>query len=60
MTEPYLDKKGLAHVYSCSVRWIELRMADGMPAWRSRDGAKFLRSETDPWLIEHGFIRNRG
>jgi hypothetical protein len=49
-SEPWLSKKALAAHYGYSVRWVELRMADGMPShWRGGQ-KRFLLSEVEPWL----------
>lgn len=58
--EPWLDKRGLARHLMCSVRWVEARMADGMPHVRMAGRAKFHLSEVEPWLQAHGHIERRG
>lgn len=60
MTEAWLDKRGLASHFACGVRWIEERMAEGMPHARIAGKAKFRVSEAEAWLGEHGFIERRG
>jgi hypothetical protein len=55
--EPWLDRKALAEHLGCSVRSVELRMAEGMPCWRVMGRVKFRASEVEPWLEEHGYIR---
>jgi hypothetical protein len=55
--EPWLDRKALAEHLGCSVRSVELRMAEGMPCWRVMGRVKFRISEVEPWLEERGYIR---
>lgn len=50
--EPWLSKKQLAAHYGYSVRWVELRVVDGMPSHLRGGHRKFLLSEVDPWLAE--------
>jgi hypothetical protein len=56
MSEPWLDRKALAQHFDCSVRSIELRMAEGMPCWRVMGRIKFRISEVEPWLVEREHI----
>lgn len=58
--ERWFDKRGLAAHLSCSVRWIERRMEEGMPHTHIAGRAKFRISEVEPWLWEHGHIERRG
>jgi hypothetical protein len=58
--ERWLGKRDLAKHLSCSVRWIELRMAEGMPHALIAGRVKFRVSEAQPWLVEHGHIERRG
>ena len=53
--EKWLDKRGLAEHYSCGVRWIEQRVAEGMPSEMIAGKRKFRVSETDPWLERAGY-----
>jgi hypothetical protein len=49
-SEPWVSKQQLADHYGYSKRWVELRVAEGMPAhWRGGQ-RRFLLSEVDPWL----------
>jgi hypothetical protein len=57
--EPWLDRKKLADHYSCSVRSIELALADGMPHAVAFGRVKFQVSKVEPWLEEHGYIERR-
>jgi hypothetical protein len=56
----YLDKKGIAGHFQCSIRWIERRMEEGMPHTHIAGRAKFRVSEVEPWLEAHGHIEHRG
>lgn len=56
----YLDKKGLAHEFSCSVRWIERRMEEGMPHYEIAGRTKFRFDECKEWLDDHGYIKRLG
>ena len=48
--EPRLSKKQLACVLGYSTRWVDLRVAEGMP-WKPASGQKrFLLSEVEAWL----------
>lgn len=58
--ERWLDKRQLAEHLSCSVRWINYRMADGMPHAMSAGKAKFRASEVERWLEAHGHLERRG
>lgn len=58
--EPFLDKEGIAGFFSCSVRWIEERMAEDLPHCHIAGKAKFRASEVESWLHEHGHIDQRG
>ncbi len=57
MSEPWLDRKKLADHYSCSVRSIELALAEGMPHAIVFGRVKFQVSAVDHWLAEHGYLR---
>lgn len=56
----YFDKKGIAHEFSCSVRWIERRMVEGLPHFEIAGRAKFRFDDCERWLDEHGHIERRG
>ncbi len=58
--EAWLDKDQLAEHYSCGKRSIETALADDMPHAVVFGRIKFRVSETDPWLREHGYLRDRG
>jgi hypothetical protein len=55
--EPFLDRKKLADHYSCSVRSIELALSEGMPHKIGFGRVKFQVSKVEPWLREHGYLR---
>lgn len=54
--EPWLDRQALARYLGCSVPNVELRMAEGMPAWKVMGRVKFRVSEVERWLQEHGHM----
>jgi hypothetical protein len=58
--EPWLDKRGVAQHFACSVRSIELAMADGMPHALIFGRAKFRVAECEGWLQESGRLRPHG
>ena len=55
--EPWLDKRGLAEHLGCGVRWVEARLAEGMPSAMIAGRRKFRASEVEPWLERAGHIR---
>jgi hypothetical protein len=55
-----LDKAGFANLLDCSVSWIEKRMAEGMPHELVAGRVKFVPHRSESWLVEHGFIEQRG
>lgn len=55
--EPYLSKQALAEHYAMSVRWVEKRIADGLPVADYMDKRpRFRLSEADAWLRENGHL----
>jgi hypothetical protein len=50
--EPWLSKQQLAGHLGFSVRWIELRVRDGMPCERFRGRLRFRVSDVETWLKE--------
>jgi hypothetical protein len=48
--EPWLTKKQLGAHYGYSVRWVELRVRDGMPSHRRGGQLRFLLSEVEAWF----------
>ena len=49
-TEPLLTKRQFARAKSRSVRWVEMRVSEGMPSEMRGSMRYFRMSETDPWL----------
>lgn len=60
LLEPWLDKRGLAGHLGCSVRWIELRITEGMPHAIIAGRVKLRASETEAWLAANGYLERRG
>lgn len=58
--EPFLNKRALANHLSCSVRWVEHRMAEGLPHYLIAGRVKFRASEAEAWLRQEGFIQPGG
>jgi hypothetical protein len=55
--EPYLSKRALAGHYEMSVRWVEQKIAVGLPVADYMDGRPRLRlGEAEPWLRENGHL----
>lgn len=50
--EPWLSKQQLAGHLGFSVRWVELRVRDGMPCERFRGRLRFRASDVEAWLKE--------
>lgn len=57
---PWLDKPALADHFSCSIRWVEQRMEDGMPHAHIAGRAKFRLAVVTEWLTENDHIDQRG
>jgi predicted DNA-binding transcriptional regulator AlpA len=49
-TEPWLSKQQIATHVGFSVRWVELRVAEGMPCRRMGGRLRFQRSSVEAWL----------
>lgn len=58
--EPWLDKKGLAEFFACSVRSIEFAVVDGMPYTEIFGRKKFHASEVEAWLEANGRLERHG
>lgn len=56
----WLDKRGIAAYFGCSIRSIEKRMQEGMPHAEILGRAKFKPHECESWLEEHGDLRRKG
>jgi hypothetical protein len=48
--EPWLSKKEDALHYGFSTRWVEYRLAEGMPHRKIGGAIRFQLSEVDAWL----------
>lgn len=48
--EPLLTKRQVAAHYGFTTRWVELRMADGMPSELISSRRRFRLSEVEAWL----------
>jgi predicted DNA-binding transcriptional regulator AlpA len=53
-SEPELTKRQLEPLLGKSGRWIEQRMAEGMPSTMRVGKRRFLLSECRSWLADHG------
>lgn len=51
-TEPWLSKGNLARALGFSTRWVEYRVAEGMPCARMGGRLRFRRSQVEEWLAE--------
>jgi hypothetical protein len=60
--EPWLTKAALASHLGCGVRFLEYRMAEGLPFALIAGRVKFKVSEVEPWLEQRGHLTrgNRG
>jgi hypothetical protein len=54
--EPWLAKAQLAEYLACSERWIETKMAEGMPHAKIAGRIKFKPSEVEAWLAANGYL----
>jgi hypothetical protein len=52
--EPWVSKRTLAAHYEASIRWVESKLAEGMPSEMIGGMRRFRISETERWLIEGG------
>jgi hypothetical protein len=59
-SEPWLDKRALAQHLSCSIRSIQIALADGMPHAVIFGRCKFRVSEVEPWLEAAGYLVRHG
>ena len=48
--EPWLTRKQLAAHLGFSVRWVDLRVRDGMPSLKMRGERRFKASAVERWL----------
>jgi hypothetical protein len=52
-----IGKRALADHYEMSTRWVEQRMSEGLPHEHMDGRARFVLSEADAWLREHGHLK---
>jgi hypothetical protein len=57
MSEPWLDRGKLADYLSVSERTVDYWRDEGLPEWVLGGRAKFRLSEVEPWLVDHGHLR---
>ena len=50
--EPWCTKQELADHLGFSVRWVELRVREGMPTRRMGQRLRFQMSAVEAWLVE--------
>ncbi|MGO9448230.1 MAG: hypothetical protein ACLP04_06190 [Solirubrobacteraceae bacterium] len=48
--EPWMTKQQLANHLSMSVRWIEMRVREGMPVMHFGNRARFKLSQVENWI----------
>jgi hypothetical protein len=54
--EPYIDKRAMAAALGMSVRWVEDRLAEGLPSVLISGRRKFRRRDAERWLEASGHI----
>lgn len=52
--EPWVSKKQLAGHFGYSIRWVELRVREGMPSQMIGGQRRFRISECESWVMERG------
>jgi hypothetical protein len=57
VAELWLTKRELARALGVSVRWIELRIAEGMPHREIAGKKVFQLSTAEAWLRRRGYLR---
>lgn len=60
MTDPWLDKRGIAQHLACSIRSIEYAMDEGMPHTIIFGRPKFQAAQVETWLAHTGKLEHRG
>jgi hypothetical protein len=50
----------MAAQLGCSLRWLEYRVAEGMPTAVIAGRRKCRQSEVERWLERHGYMRREG
>lgn len=58
--EPWLTKRQLADHLAVSTRWLDARVAEGMPHRPIAGANKFQLTAAESWLIRHGYIEESG
>jgi hypothetical protein len=56
----WLDKRGLAEHFACSVRSIEHAVSEGMPHAIIFGRVKFQAADAEAWLEQRGHLQRRG
>jgi len=52
--EPWLAKRQIAAHFGFSIRWVELRVREGMPSQMIGGRRRFKVSECETWVLERG------
>jgi hypothetical protein len=58
VAELWLTKRELARALGVSVRWIELRMAEGLPHRKIAGKRVFQLTASETWLRRRGYLRD--
>lgn len=53
-SEPLVTKAQLADHLGFSTRWVELRVAEGLPHYKVGGRLRFHKSQATRWLVEQG------
>lgn len=53
-SEPWLSKRQIAAHFGFSIRWVELRVHEGMPSQMIGGRRRFRVSECETWIFERG------
>jgi excisionase family DNA binding protein len=48
--EPWMTKQQLANHLGMSIRWVEMRVRDGMPMMRFGSRPRFRASQVEDWI----------
>src|SRR3954470_24699801 len=59
-SEAWLPLRVMAAQLGCSLRWLEYRVAEGMPTAVIAGRRKCRPSEVERWLERHGYMRREG
>lgn len=60
MTDPWLDKQGIAQHLACSTRSIEYAIEQGMPYTVIFGRKKFQAAQVEAWLAQAGKLEHHG